>query len=298
MAADEAGPAPLEGAGGGRALSPSLDSSTPSNIAAGNTVFSPLKREPTPSRPAAAAPCPRAGVCLRPVAPDDPRAGLRASPSAVAVAATRAWAAREVVGPYAAWVAAPPEFDTGVALAERRCFEAFAVTAAGAVPAPRARAAAAAMAAAAAAGRGRGGGGGEPAEGAAAPAEGGEEQREPLVFCAYPPGCAGPLGQLNDWRRDPEAEAGASGPGGAASEEAGGLREAADGGDGHKRRKRAGGAAARGGGEDDRGGGGAATTSGGGPNCVLARTALLLQQGNKSLCCVSPEAVKEGIACH
>lgn len=196
-----------------------------------------------------------AGVGLRPVASDDPREILRTSPAAqaacaVAVVATRCWAAGEVVGPYAAWVTIPPEFDATVALMDRAAYEAFAVTSSTTVPVPHARAAAAAAA------RPQPGGGDcerQPGAAGADAAEGDPTcSSEPLVFCAYPPECAGHLAQLNDWRADPDgAQQAAAGSGGPAA----------------RKRGRDGAAATAGG-----GGYGADCGEGGiGPNCQLVR---------------------------
>lgn len=185
------------------------------------------------------------GVALRPVGPDDPRPGLCASPGAVAVAATRSWRAGEVVGPYVAWVTSAPEFDATVALLDRKDFEAFAVTTTGAVDAASVASDAAAAGVA--------------------------PEPEPLVFCAFPPECAGVLAQLNDWRPHPP---GTSGTGASAAEEEQ-VAAAAGAGDpcAHKRRRGAGEAMV----EDEAvtasGEGGGDGIPGTGPNCQLVRNA-------------------------
>lgn len=128
-----------------------------------------------------------AGVELRPIAPDDPRPALRDAPGSTAVVATRHWVGEEVVGPYTAWVTVAPEFDSAVALLDRKEFEQFAVTTSAGGPEGSARPS------------------GRPSARPSGP-DATESAAEPLVFCAFPPVCSGPLAQLNDWRSDPERQ--------------------------------------------------------------------------------------------
>jgi hypothetical protein len=96
----------------------------------------------------------------------DPREGLAGV--GAAVHALRALPRRAVIGPYAAWVTTPDEFDARVALRERAEYEAYAVT----TEAARVRVA-------------------------------GEDDEAPLMFVAFPPAVANATAQLNDWRAQP-----------------------------------------------------------------------------------------------
>jgi hypothetical protein len=114
-------------------------------------------------------------VVVRPVPASDPREGLAGV--GAAVRALRDLPNRAVIGPYAAWVTTPDDFDARVALRERADYEAYAVT----TEAARVRVAG--------------------------------EDEAPLMFVAFPPAVANATAQLNDWRAQPWLVAAAAGDG-------------------------------------------------------------------------------------
>ncbi len=113
---------------------------------------------------------------MRHVPASDPREGLAGV--GAAVHALRDLPRRAVIGPYAAWVTTPDEFDARVALRERADYEAYAVT----TEAARVRVA-------------------------------GEDDEASLMFIAFPPAVANATAQLNDWRAQPWLVAAAAGDG-------------------------------------------------------------------------------------
>jgi hypothetical protein len=115
-------------------------------------------------------------VEVRPVPVDDPRVGLAGA--GAALHASAALPARAVLAPYASWVTTPEHFDAHVALRQRAVYEEYAVTTETRV------------------------------------SQGGkeeEEEREPLMFVAWPPECHNATAQLNDWRAAPWRDSAAAG---------------------------------------------------------------------------------------